>query len=196
MKTCSGMLALLFLTVAPVFAFDGAQTFKQGGTVLSVEAGGGSQNNLENHRVQTGLDLWYLGARYAMLPFAPAGPSVLNGSLELGLGPTFQKYEGNRDAFWAGASAHGRWHFLALGRFVPYIELGAGVGGTDLQAIEIKSSFAFLLSAGIGASFFVTDQLALYGGYRLVHISNGHISNPNRGFEADTGVIGVSYFLK
>ena len=196
MKTATALLALLLSTIAPALAFESAETFKQGSTVLSIEAGGGSQNNLERHRVQTGFDLWYLGARYSLLPFVPAGPSVLNGSLELGLGPTFQMYEGNRDAFWAGASAHGRWHFLSLGRFVPYVELGAGVGGTDLNAIEINSHFAFLLSAGVGASLFVTDQLAIYGGYRLVHISNGHISNLNRGFEADTGLVGVSYYFK
>jgi lipid A 3-O-deacylase len=196
MKTLVAVLAVLLSTTAPAFAFDAAQTFKQGATVLSVEAGGGSQNNLEGHRVQTGLDLWYVGARYSLLPFAPAGPRVLHGSLELGLGPTFQKYEGNRDAFWAGLSAHGRWHFLSLGRFVPYVELGAGAGGTDLNAIEINSTFAFLLSAGVGASFFVTDQFAIYGGYRLVHVSNGHTSNPNRGIEADTGLVGVSYFFK
>ena len=108
----------------------------------------------------------------------------------------YQKYERGRDAFWAGLSAHGRWHFLSLGRFVPYVELGAGAGGTDLNALEIDSTFAFLLSAGVGASIFLTDQIALYGGYRMVHISNGHTSRRNRGFEADTGVIGVSYYFK
>jgi opacity protein-like surface antigen len=161
-----------------------------------VEGGGGTQNNLEGHRVQSDLDLWYLGVRYALLPFKPAGPSVLHGSLEVGLEPLYQKYTGGREAFWAGVSAQGRWHFLSLGRFVPYIELGAGAGGTDLRSIEIDSSFAFLLSGGVGVSFFVTDQAAIYGGYRMVHISNGHTSSRNRGFEADTGLLGFSYFFK
>ena len=189
-------LAGLPLAIAPAQAFDPAQTFRQGTTVLSVETGGGSQNNLERHRVQSNLDLWSIGMRYSLLPLAPTGPSFLRGSLEVGLEPIYQKYGGGRDAFWAGLSAQGRWHFLSLGRFVPYVELGAGAGGTDLRAIEIDSTFAFLLSGGVGASFFVTDQLALYGGYRLVHVSNGHISTRNRGFEADTGLLGVSYFFK
>ena len=134
--------------------------------------------------------------RYSILPLDPAGPSVLRGSLEVGLEPILQKYVGTRDAFWGGLSAQGRWHFLSLGRFVPYVELGAGTGGTDLHAIEIASSFAFLLSAGVGASFFVTDQLAMYAGYRIVHVSNGHTSTLNRGFEADTGLLGMSYYFK
>jgi len=196
MKKVVVALLLLLLGASPAFAFDAAQTFQQGATVLSIEAGGGAQNNLERHRVQSNLDLWYVGVRYSLLPLPPVGPSVLRGSLEVGLEPTYQKYQGGRDAFWAGVSAHGRWHFLSLGRFVPYVEAAAGAGGTDLNAIEIDSTFAFLLSAGVGASFFLTDQLALYAGYRLVHVSNGHTSSRNRGFEADTGVIGMSYYFK
>src|SRR5205814_1285507 len=141
MRHGAAALALLLLGAGPACAFDNAQTFTQGTTVLSVEAGGGSQNDLETHRVQSNLDLWYVGVRYSLLPLAPVGPSVLRGALEVGLGPMYQKYERGRDAFWAGLSAHGRWHFLSLGRFVPYVELGAGAGGTDLNAVEIDSTF-------------------------------------------------------
>jgi opacity protein-like surface antigen len=89
-----------------------------------------------------------------------------------------------------------RWHFLSLGRFVPYLEGGAAAGGTDLEVREVESTFAFLLSFGAGASVFVTDRTAIYAGYRLVHVSNGGIESPNRGFEAHTGVVGVSYYFK
>ena len=196
-KIAAAFLLMLF-TTAPALAFDADTTFRRGATVLAVEGGGGAQNNLERHRVQSDLDLWYLGVRYSLLPFDPMGPSILRGSLEVGLEPIYQRYTGGREGFWAGLSAHGRWNLLGLsfGRFVPYVEIGAGAGGTDLRAIEIDSSFAFLLSAGIGASFFITDQAAIFGGYRMVHISNGHIESKNRGFEADTGLIGFSYFFK
>jgi lipid A 3-O-deacylase len=189
-------LLLLLLAATPARAFDANQTFRKGTTVLSLEGGGGSQNNLQNHREQTDLDLWFLGIRFALLPFEPVGPSVLRGSLEVGLEPIYQQYFSGRDAFWAGLSAQGRWHFLSLGRFVPYVEAGAGAGGTDLRAIEIDSSFAFLLSVGAGASFFITDQASIYLGYRLVHVSNGNTDKPNRGFEADVGLLGFSYFFK
>jgi len=196
MKIVAALLVLLLLAAGPVLAFDVNETFSKGTNVMSLEGGGGSQSNLEQHKRQTGLDLWYLGLRYSLLPLDPAGPSVLRGALEVGLEPLVQKYTGGRDAFWGGVSAQGRWHFISLGRFVPYVEVGAGVGGTDLRAIEIDSTFAFLLSAGLGASFFVTDQMAIYGGYRMVHVSNGHTSTLNRGFEADTGVFGISYYFK
>jgi opacity protein-like surface antigen len=198
MTKIAAALLLILAASGPALAFDLERTFRQGATVLSVEGGGGTQNNLEEHRVQSDLDLWYLGVRYSLLPFAPAGPSVLRGALEVGLEPIYQRYTGGREGFWAGLSAHARWNLLGLsfGRFVPYIEIGAGAGGTDLRAIEIDSSFAFVLSAGVGASFFITDQAAIFAGYRMVHVSNGHIDNPNRGFEADTGLIGFSYFFK
>jgi len=196
MRALAAALVIALLLAGPAFAFDPDQTFSKGSNVLSLEGGGGSQNNLERHRVQTGLDLWYVGLRYSLLPFDPVGPGFLHGSFEAGLEPIFQKYFGARDAYYAGLGAQLRWHFLSLGRFVPYVEGGAAAGGTDLRAIEIRSDFAFLLNVGLGASFFVTDRAALYAGYRLVHVSNGNTSRPNRGFEADTGVIGVSYFLK
>jgi lipid A 3-O-deacylase len=190
-------LALLLGAASPAFAFDAAQTFAQGRSVLSIEAGGGTQSNLEGHRAPTNLDLWYIGLRYSLLPLPPAGPGFLHGSLEVGLEPTYQRYVGGAEGFWAGVVAHGRWHFLSLGRIVPYVELGAGAGGTDLNTIEIDSSFAFLLAAGVGASVFITDQIALYGGYRMVHISNGNTSSRlNRGFEADTAVVGMSFYFK
>jgi opacity protein-like surface antigen len=189
---------LTVLAVTPALAFDANQTFSKGSTVLSVEAGGGHQGNLEGHRVQSGLDLLYFGARYALLPFAPAGPGILRGAFEAGLGPMLQTYEGAaaKHAQWAGVGVQARWHFLSLGRLVPYLEGGVAAGGTNLRVREIDSEFAFLLHFGAGVSVFLTDRAALYGGYRMVHVSNGNIDTPTRGFEAHTGLLSVSYFFK
>lgn len=194
----AALVALLVgLPTARAWAYDPETTFRQGTYVLSVEAGGGHQSNLENHRVQSEFDLWYLGVRASILPFRPVGKgNFLYGAFEAGLEPIYQRYESPTKAYWAGLSAVGRYHFLSLGRFVPYAELGAGAGGTNLRSIEIDSSFAFLLFGGVGAQVFVTDATALYGGYRMVHISNGNTSRPNRGFEANTGVAGVSFYFK
>ncbi len=181
---------------SPAAAVGPQQTFKTGAFVLSLDGGSGTQNNLEHKRVQTGLDLWYLQGRASILPFGTSGnDGVFYGAFEAGLEPIYQKYTGPVDAYFAGLGLAARYHFLSLGGFVPYLELGAAVGGTNLRVIEIDSSFAFRLYGGLGASLFVTDSVALYGGYRMVHISNGNTSRPNRGFEADTGVAGVSFFF-
>ena len=61
---------------------------------------------------------------------------------------------------------------------------------------EIDSAFTFVLEAGAGVSYFITDTVALNAGYRFQHISNGHTSGPNRGFNSDTGIGGVSFYFK
>ena len=190
-------VAIVVLSLAaPVLAFDPEQTFKKGAFVLSLEGGGGSQNNLENHAVQTGLDLWWIQGRASLLPFGTTGKDgFLYGAFEFGLEPIYQRYTGPVSAYFAGLGLAARYHFLSLGIFAPYIEVGAAAGGTDLRVIEIDSTFAFRLYGGVGASLFLTDNAALYGGYRMVHVSNGNTSRPNRGFETNTGVAGISFFF-
>ena len=196
--TLFGLVVLIVLAVAgPAQAFDPGITFQQGTWITTLEGGAGKQNNLESHSVQTGFELWYAGLRGSYLFWNPIGSGTfLYGSFEPGLEAIYQQYTHPRDKYYAGLALSGRYHFLALGRFVPYIELLAAAGGTNLRSIEIDSSFAFWLAGGAGAEFFVTDSVALYAGYRMVHVSNGNTSRPNRGFEADTGVGGVSFYFK
>lgn len=187
---------LVLSVVSPALAFDPEQTFKKGGVVLSLDGGGGRQNNLERHERQTELDLWWIQGRASLLPFGTTGKGgFLYGAFEVGLEPIYQRYTGPVDGYFAGLGWGARYHFLSLGVFAPYVELGAAAGGTNLRVIEIDSSFAFRLYGGVGASLFVADNAAIYAGYRMVHISNGNVSRPNRGFEADTGVLGVSFFF-
>jgi opacity protein-like surface antigen len=196
-RVLAALTAALLLGLAPAAsAFDAQQTFKRGSFVLSPEAGYGEQFDLEGKSGFTGLEFYNLGVRFGWLPFSPVGPGPLHGSLEVGLEPFYQRYFEPVDAFFAGVGATARYHFLALGRLVPYAELGAFAGGTDLKIKEIRSDFTFLLWGGAGASFFVTDRTAVYGGYRYQHVSNGNTDRPNRGFESHTGVLGVSLFFE
>ena len=188
------------LTVAalasPAWAFDPEQTFKKGAYVLSAEGGYGAQFNLESTRHQSDLEFFNLGARLSILPFGTSGGGPLYGAVEAGLEPFYQRYTEPKPAFWAGLAAVFRYHFLALGRVVPYAELAGAAGGTDLRVREIASDFSFLVWAGVGASVFLTDSTAVYAGYRLEHDSNGNSSRPNRGWEAHVSVIGMSYYFR
>jgi opacity protein-like surface antigen len=190
------VVAFVLASASSALAFDPEQTFHKGAFVLSLDGGGGAQNNLENHARQTKLDLWWIQGRASLLPLGTTGKdSFLYGAFEVGLEPIYQRYFHNADAYFAGLGLAARYHFLSLGAFAPYLEMGAAAGGTNLRVIEIDSSFAFRLYGGVGASLFVADNAAIYAGYRMVHISNGNTSRPNRGFEADTGVLGVSFFF-
>lgn len=196
MTTIISVVALL-LAAAPAWAFDAEQTLKKGTFVLSGEGTYGWQVNLEGKRVgETYLEFYDAGVRFSLLPFDTiARSSVVYGALEVGLEPLYQHYTTPKQAFWAGLAAVGRYHFLGLGRVVPYVEVGGGAGGTDLNVREINSTFAFLVFGGLGASIFVSNKTALYVGYRYQHVSNGNTSQPNRGFESNVGVAGISFFF-
>ena len=176
-------------------AYDAEETFRQGRVVVSPEVGGGWQFHFEKRSDRSELEMVNGGVRVGIVPVGVMGSGPLRGALELGLEPFYQRYTGTTSAFFAGLAGVGRYHFVALGRFVPYVELAAAAGGTDLRIREIDSTFTFLLFAGAGASVFVTDRTAMYAGYRLQHVSNGNTASPNRGFESHTAVVGVSFFL-
>lgn len=188
------MLTLLAAADA-AWAFDPTYVLREGSVVFSGEAGYGEQTDVDGFDHQTDIKFWNAGARVSIIPFGPAGPGPFYGALETGLEPIYQQYTKPKSVYFAGLSALARYHFLSLGRFVPYAELAAGAGGTNLETREIRSDFAFLLFGGVGASYFITDQTALYAGYRFTHVSNGNTSSPNRGFEAHGGVVGVSFYF-
>ena len=41
----------------------------------------------------------------------------------------------------------------------------------------------------------MTPGVAVNLGYRMEHVSNGGTGHPNRGFNSNTGVVGVSFYL-
>jgi opacity protein-like surface antigen len=190
-----GLAIVLALRTTAADAFDAERVFQRDALLLSIEGGAGAQHNFQDSDQQTGLDLWYAGLRLGWLPFGTTGPGIVRGALEVGLEALYQQYHHPVDDFWAELSAVRRYHFTSLGRVVPYLEGGASAGATNLNVREIDSDFAFLLFAGAGASVFLTERVALYAGYRLVHVSNANLDRPNTGLEAHTGVAGITFFL-
>src|SRR5262249_58694918 len=92
----------------------------------------GWQVNDEHLRHSTDLEFYDVGARFSLLPFEPQGRDHFwYGALELGLEPLYQHYTTPKQAFWAGLAAVVRYHFLALGRVVPYVEIAGSAGGHD-----------------------------------------------------------------
>ena len=197
-------LAVVLVTLGcwagAAMAADPAEEFKRGTKIFSLEVGGGASNNVEGHRTVLGAPLSDISfvnfaPRLSVLPLDPIGPGFLRGSLETGLEGWFQYYLGPSTATAEGVKVALRYHFLGASPIFPYVEALAGMGGTSLNVPEIRSDFTFVLEAGIGLSFFVADGVALTAGYRFQHISNGNIESPNRGFNSNAGVLGVSFFF-
>jgi lipid A 3-O-deacylase len=180
----------------PAPAYDPEATFARGTTIFGLQVGGGAANNVEGHRTVSDISFVTETPRLSYLFFAPFGSGLLRSAFEPGLEGWFQQYLSPHSATAQGLKLTGRYHFIGLGRLVPYLEATAGAGGTSLRVPEIDSTFTFVLEAGAGLSYFVTDALALNAGYRFQHISNGHTSDRNRGFNSDSGVVGVSFYFK
>jgi len=178
------------------WAFDAEDTFAKGTTIVGLQVGGGVVNNVEDHRFVSDISYVNLGPRLSYLPFAPFGSGWLRSAVEPGIEGWFQYYLSPERASAEGLKAVIRYHLIGFGRLVPYLELAGGAGGSSLKVPEINSAFTFVLEAGGGLSYFLTDSMALDAGYRFQHISNGHTATPNRGFESNEGVIGISYHFK
>jgi lipid A 3-O-deacylase len=193
-------LVVLATAAAPMAAsaFDAEQEFAQGTKAIGLSLGGGAQNNVENHGRLSGMSFINFNPRFSYFFFEPFGPGILRGAFESGLEGWFQYYLSPDEATAEGLKLTFRQHLLglSLGRLVPYLEGTAGAGGTNLKVLEIDSPFSFVLEAGLGVSYFITPGLAVNVGYRFQHISNGHAYDKNRGFNSDSGIVGLTWYFK
>jgi opacity protein-like surface antigen len=197
MKGWAGLVALLLLGAAPgrAAAFEADEAFAKGTTLFSLQVGGGAQANLEHQHSVSGITFLGFTPRLSYLPFEPVGSDWYQVAVEPGLEGWFQYYLDPQRAAAGGLKAALRLHALGFRRLVPYLEATAGAGGTSLDVPESRSVFTFVLEAGAGLSLFLARDLAITAGYRLQHFSNGNTASPNRGYEAHSGVIGVSSFF-
>jgi len=201
---CNGLLVLstivlLVGSASMVEAFDTEGEFVQGTKIFGLQVGGGEQNNVEGQRTISDISFLNITPRFSYLPFRPFGAGLLRSAVEPGLEGWFQYYLAPKQATAEGLKLALRYHLIGFGRLVPYLEVTAGAAGTSLHVSEAFRSFTFVLEAGAGVSYFVTEGVAINAGYRFQHISNGdvyHCAKCNRGFEADSGVVGVSFFFK
>lgn len=191
------LLALTLLCLGPsgAAAFDAAEEFAKGTWILGLQVGGGVQNNVEGHGRNSGITFVTLTPRLTVLPFEPLGSGWLRGALEVGAEGWFQVFLEPATTSAEGLKLALRYNFLGLGRLVPYVELLSGVGYKNFRPFEVRSNFTFVLEGGVGLAYFLAPRVAVNGAYRFQHISNGATSFPNRGFNSDTGVLGVSFFF-
>jgi Lipid A 3-O-deacylase (PagL) len=195
-----GVVAAVTLAVLalarPASAYDPEVVFAKGTTVFGLQVGGGAASNIEGKRTISDISFLTATPRVSHLFFSPFGSGLLRSAVEPGIEGWFQYYLSPHEATAQGVKVAMRYHLIGFGRLVPYLEVNGGAGGTNLRVNEIDSTFTFVVEAGAGVSYFITDTVALNVGYRFQHISNGHTSTPNRGFNSDTGIGGVSFYFK
>ena len=127
----------------------------------------------------------------------PIGGSWYRGQVSLGAEMVYIQFQEPFVTHGVGFAPKIKYTFVALDRIRPYAEFAGGPFWTDLagKIPEESSRFNFVLMAGFGVSYFLTNQVALNVGYRFQHISNAGTHYPNLGLNASLPFGGFSFYF-
>jgi hypothetical protein len=127
----------------------------------------------------------------------PIGGSWYRGQISLGGEMVYIQFQEPVLSHGVGFTPKIKYSFVALDRIRPYAEFAGGPFWTDLAGNipEQHSQFNFILTAGLGVSYFLSDRTAINAGYRFQHISNAHTSTPNVGLNESLPFAGFSFYF-
>jgi hypothetical protein len=86
------------------------------------------------------------------------------------------------------------YNFQVVHKVILFLELGAGILYTDLDPEHFGSHFNFTPQGGIGLRYEVAPGRFLKLSYLFHHISNGGLSDDNRGINSHFICLGLSFF--
>lgn len=134
---------------------------------------------------------------WSMVLTDPVGRGWYRGQTSLGAEMVYIQFREPVLTHGIGFTPKIKYTFVALERVRPYVEFSGGPFWTDLagRIPEESSQFNFILTAGIGVSYFLTNQTALNVGYRFQHISNAGTQYPNLGLNSSLPFGGFSFFF-
>ncbi|MFQ5988924.1 MAG: acyloxyacyl hydrolase [Candidatus Methylomirabilales bacterium] len=124
------------------------------------------------------------------------GDAFYRGNLGLVAEGQFLIETSPRSGFGGGFALLFRYNFLPDGKFIPFVEFGAGVLGLDFDVDGQRDGFNFSPQGGLGFHYFVSERTALTGEWRWYHISNANTRFPNDGIDSSLFLIGASFFLE
>jgi lipid A 3-O-deacylase len=127
----------------------------------------------------------------------PIGDSWYRGQVSLGAEMVYLEFREPLLTHGVGFTPRIKYTFVALGRVRPYAEFAGGPFWTDLggRIREEANQFNFVLTGGLGVSWFITPQAAINVGYRFHHISNAGTAFPNLGLNASLPFGGFSFYF-
>jgi hypothetical protein len=84
------------------------------------------------------------------------------------------------------------------GRWVPFVDAGAGVQRTSLSKYvpEVNGFTQFTPQGGFGMQYFFRPQRALVFEWRTIHMSNANLVPPNMGFNSSMITVGVRWLRR
>jgi hypothetical protein len=94
-----------------------------------------------------------------------------------------------------GLTPHLRYDFATGTRWVPFLDLGAGVTATGIGPPDLSGTFEFNLQPAVGLHWFMRDNLSLTCEARYLHLSCARLHEPNLGMNNVAFMIGLTWFF-
>lgn len=190
------LLGGLTLAAVPVGAQEPREGLRKGMKDLTIAGGYTVSHNIPSGSNNAVVHSALVMPHFGYILTDPVGPGPLRGNLELLGEPFVQVFTSPDDRVGGGLSALARWIFATETAVLPYVEAGVGVMGNErLDVRQTDCSVHFVLEAGVGALAFLTEKVAVTGGYRFYHLSNSNICDRNRGINSSLLNLGISYFF-
>lgn len=183
----------VFFAVSSVFA----ERPKEGVGQWLQEAGVFCAYGRGDLKEQDDMEVVDLGLRlgFDLKPFVKKFGFEPKGLLEILHEPFLGAITSPRSNMELGLAMLLRYGYPLTGKLYPYIEVGSGFYYMTLSTREQSTQFNFVDQGGAGLLYFLRDDLAVSAGYRIRHISNASIKEPNSGIDSDVYTVGLSYFF-
>jgi lipid A 3-O-deacylase len=190
------LITLMAALSSPIYAADPTPKITVGTQEVGLTAG-----YMLPHRLTTDHTTKQQGVAFMpswmMTLTDPIGGSWYRSQVSLGAEMVYIQFQEPFVTHGVGFTPKIKYTFVAHNRIRPYAEFAGGPFWTDLtgKIPEESGQFNFVLSAGFGVSYFLTDQAALNIGYRFQHISNAGTQYPNIGLNASLPYGGFSFYF-
>ena len=189
------LITLMAALASPIYAADPTPKITIGTQEVGLSAG-----YMFSHLLKKSSESEQSGP--ALMPFwmmtitDPVGNGWYRGQVSIGAEAVYIRFVEPVTTHGIGFAPRIKYTFVTLNRIRPYVEFAGGPFWTDLagKIPEQHSEFNFVLMAGLGVSYFMTDQAALNAGYLFQHISNAHTSTPNVGLNSSLPYVGFSFY--
>ncbi|MBU6435189.1 MAG: acyloxyacyl hydrolase [Nitrospirae bacterium] len=177
-------------------SFEASDLMTRGTVELGGAVGYAQGTTAIGHAQSANRSAVFVMPRVGMVLTDPLGNSWWKGNVELLVEPVFARFVQPFAAEAAGGSFVLKYNFLSFGRWVPFLDAGAGMIWTNLapRIPEQSTQFEFVLETGPGVQYLVTDQITWTIGVRLHHISNANLGDRNTGINGVLPYVGISFF--
>jgi hypothetical protein len=88
-----------------------------------------------------------------------------------------------------------RYEFATKGRWIPFVDISAGIGGTAIGAPDLSGPIQFTEQGRIGVRYYFNERFSATAGIGYLHISNGGYESPNDGVNAYLITLGFGWAL-